>query len=98
MAECKDKKCPVHGDTKVRGITLQGTIVSDKMTNSVVIERKHLVKNSKYERFERRKSHITAHKPPCIDVKVGDKVEIGETRKLSKTKSFVVLRKVGDKK
>ena len=98
MAECKDAKCPVHGKTKIRGITLRGKVISDKMTNSVVVERKYLNKNSKYERHERRKSHITAHKPPCMDVKTGDTVEIAETRKLSKTKSFVVIRKVGEDK
>ena len=47
MAECNDAKCPVHGKTKVRGITLRGVVVSDKMTNSVVVERKYLQKNSK---------------------------------------------------
>jgi ribosomal protein S17 len=30
--------------------------------------------------------------PPCIDANVGDIAIIGETRKLSKTKAFVVLQ------
>ena len=96
MAECNDAKCPFHGKTKVRGITLEGVVVSDKMTNSVVVERKYLRKDQKYERYQRRKSRVTAHNPPCIQAKSGDRVEIGETKRLSKTKSFVVLKKLGE--
>ena len=94
MTECKDKKCPVHGSIKVRGIYLIGTVVSDKMKNSVVVERKLIKKVPKHERYKRGKSRITAHKPGCMKVKVGDVVEIGETRKISKTKNFVVTKVV----
>jgi len=96
--ECNDRNCPVHGGIKVRGTALEGTVVSDKMMGSVVVERPILKKNLKYERYERSKSRITVHKPSCMQVKVGDKVEIGETRKISKTKSFVITKVLGGKK
>jgi len=38
-------------------------------------------------------SRITAHNPPCIGAKTGDKVKIAECRPISKTKSFVVVEK-----
>ena len=44
----------------------------------------------KFERYLRKRSHIPAHNPECMGVKQGDTVEIAETRRLSKTKSFVV--------
>ena len=37
------------------------------------------------------KSKIKAHNPTSINAKEGDIVKIGETRRISKTKSFVVM-------
>ena len=96
--ECNDKNCPKHGTIKTRGNVFEGTVVSDKMDHSIVVERKYLKKVPKYERTERARSRITAHKPSCIDVKVGDKVQISETRKISKTKNFVVTKVIGGEK
>jgi small subunit ribosomal protein S17 len=43
-----------------------------------------------------RKEHQTyaAHCPPCIKIKLGDKVRIAECRPLSKTISFVTIEKI----
>ncbi len=94
MAQCEDKNCPKHGDLKVRGAVIEGIVVSDKPKNTVIVEKQYLYFISKYDRYERRKTKVNAHKPPCMDIKVGDKVKIGECRKISKTKSFVVIEKV----
>lgn len=91
--ECEDKNCPFHGNLSVRGQVLEGVVVSEKMDKTVVIERVHAEKIPKYERYERRSSRIFAHNPPCIDAGEGDKVKIGECKKLSKSKTFVVLEK-----
>ncbi|MGC8851180.1 MAG: 30S ribosomal protein S17, partial [Candidatus Micrarchaeia archaeon] len=48
----------------------------------------------KYERFEKRRSRIHVHVPECMNVKEGDRVLIGECRKLSKTKAHVVIKKL----
>jgi len=95
QVKCNDPKCPFHGQLSVRGRILEGVVVSDKMmkTVTVKIERLHYV--PKYERYERRTSKIHAHNPPCINARVGDRVRIGECRRLSKTKSFVVIEKLG---
>ena len=46
----------------------------------------------KYQRYEKRRSKVHAHNPPCITAKVGDIVTIAECRRLSKTKSYVVIK------
>ena len=98
MAECNDKKCPVHGNVSLRGRSFSGRVVSDKMhhTVTVQIERKQFV--SKYDRYEKRFSKIKAHNSDCIDAKEGDLVQIFETRPLSKTKNFVVNKIIERKK
>jgi len=90
--ECKDKNCPYHGTLSVRGFRFRGEVISDKMDKTVVVLRRFYRKIKKYERYEKRKTKFYAHNPPCINAKMGDIVEIGECRPLSKTKSFVVLR------
>lgn len=91
--ECEDEKCPFHGRLRVRGILLEGVVVSDRMNRTVVVRRDYLHYLPKYERYEKRSSKIHAHNPPCINAKVGDKVLIAECRPLSKTKKFVVIEK-----
>ena len=92
-AECSDIKCPFHGSLGVRGIVLEGKVVSDSMQNTVVIQKEYVKLIRKYERYEKRRTKIHAHNPPCISAKKGDRVKIAECRPLSKTKSFVVIEK-----
>jgi small subunit ribosomal protein S17 len=91
---CNDTKCPFHGSVRIRGRLLTGRIASTKMINTVVVERELLKRIPKYERYARVKSRISAHCPPCIQVKVGDIVRIGECRPLAKTVHHVVIEKV----
>lgn len=90
--ECQDVNCPFHGKLSVRGQILTGTVVSSNMDKTVVIQRRHEVLISKYQRYEKRQSKIHAHNPPCIDAKIGDVVTVAECRPLSKTKSYVVIK------
>ncbi len=89
--ECDDPNCPFHGNLRVRGMILEGVVVSDRMDKTVIVEREYYKYDHKYERWERRRSRIPAHNPPCIDAREGDRVKIAECRPLSKTKSFVVI-------
>ena len=91
---CDDPHCPYHGYAKIRGRIFVGRVVSKKMMNSVVVEWEYIKKAKKYKRYMRAKTKVTAHLPPCITVSEGDVVRIGETRPISKTKSFVVIEKV----
>ncbi len=89
--ECDDRDCPFHGKLPVRGIILTGKVYKKRMSKTIVVERDYLVYVKKYKRYERRRSRIPAHLPPCIDAEVGDVVKIAECRPLSKTVSFVVI-------
>ncbi len=90
--ECADNNCPFHGTLSVRGQLIDGTVVSDRATRSVVVRREYFKYVSKYERYEKRRSKLHAHNPDCIAAKIGDRVSIAECRPLSKTKSFVVIQ------
>jgi len=93
MADCSDVNCPVHGKLSTRGAILEGTVVSDKMEGTVTVYNEYTVKSPKFERYKRRHSKIMAHNPPCMEVKIGDKVKIAECRPLSRKVHFVVVEK-----
>jgi small subunit ribosomal protein S17 len=95
--KCDDPNCPFHGTLPVRGQILDGIVTSNKAERTITVERSFYKFIRKYERYEKRKSKITAHKPDCIQVNIGDVVKIAECRPLSKTKNFVVLEVKGDK-
>ena len=90
---CDDVNCPWHGKLSVRGKILDGKVVSSKASRTVIIERSHARMIPKYQGYERRKSKLTAHNPPCLNAKEGDFVRVAECRPLSKTKTFVVVSK-----
>jgi len=87
---CTDKLCPWHGHLKVRGTILEVKVVKVH-PKFVVCLHEWLHYDHKYKRYEWRRKKIHARLPPCIDVKPGDIVYIGETRPLAKTIAFVVL-------
>lgn len=76
----------------VRGNIFEGKVVSAKAQKTVTVERSLTHYLSKYERYKKIKSKIKAHNPESINAKEGDIVQVGETRKISKTKSFIVMK------
>ncbi len=91
-AECDDPNCPFHGRLPVRGMTMEGIVVSDKMKKTVVVQYEYLKYDRKYKRYEKKRRKIHAHNPPCLNARVGDRVKIAETRPIAKTVSFVVVQ------
>jgi len=91
---CGDKNCPFHGILSLRGQVFEGTVASAKAKNTVIVVREYFHYISKYRRYERRRSRIPAHCPPCLTVKEGDRVRIVECRPISKTVHFVVVEKL----
>ena len=89
--KCEDERCPFYGGLKVRGRLLSGTAVSTAGKGFAVVEMQYLHMVPKFNRGERRRSRVSAHVPPCIEVRDGDQVTLGECRPLSKTISFVVV-------
>ena len=90
MVECNDPNCAIHGSIRTRGVEFVGKVVSDKAKKTAIVERDYTLYVYKYERSLRKRSRIPAHNPACISAKVGDSVKIAETRKISKTKNFVI--------
>jgi len=88
---CDDIKCPWHGDLPIRGRVFTGTVRSARAHRTIIVEWGYNRYIPKYERYERRKSRVAAHRPPCMRPKEGDRVIIAECRPLSKTKSFVMV-------
>lgn len=91
---CTDENCPFHGTLSVRGNFFRGEVVSDSMQKTVTVEWTRRVYVPKVERYLLKKTRVKAHNPSCIGAEKGDKVLIGETRPLSKSKNFVVLQKL----
>jgi small subunit ribosomal protein S17 len=89
--KCQDERCPFHGSLKVRGRLLSGKAVSTAGKGFTVVEMEYLHMVPKFNRGERRRSRVSAHVPPCIEVSDGDSITLGECRPLSKTISFVVV-------
>ena len=92
MTECLDKNCAIHGHIKTRGNAFTGKVVSAKADKTISMLRTITHYIPKYERYKNVRSKIAAHNPLCIKAGVGDTIRIEETRKLSKTKSFVVTK------
>ena len=89
--ECKDSRCAWHGRLPVRGRVFKGKVTSAKSHNTVIVEWDYHRFIRKYERYQRQKSRVTAHNPPCIRAREGDAVVVAECRPVSKTKHFVVV-------
>jgi len=92
--ECEDR-CPFHGNLSVRGRKFEG-IVKKIVGQRAVLELKRMIYYPKYERFARLKSKLHAHIPKCLGgkIKIGDHVEVGECRPLSKIIHFVVIGEI----
>ncbi len=82
----------MHGHLKTHGYHIEGIVVSDRANKTVIIENYYNTFLKKYERSLRNTSRIPAYNPECINAKIGDTVQIAGTRRLSKTKSFVVTK------
>ncbi len=92
---CDDRNCPFHGALSVHSKFLEGKVVSTKMTKTVTVERDYQRYSAKYARYEKRRSRVMAHNPPCLEVREGDKVRVAECRPISKEVAFVVVEKLG---
>lgn len=70
--------------------TRVGTVVSDKMDKTVVVAIVDNVKHPLYKKIVKRTVRLKAHDEKNL-CKVGDRVEVMETRPLSKDKRWRVV-------
>ncbi len=80
-------------ETKLKGKrkTVVGIVVSDKMFKTVVVAFEKRVKHPRYGKFVKRTTTYKVH-DEGNEAKCKDKVEIVETRPLSKTKRWKLVR------
>lgn len=78
---------------KKSGFKLIGEVASNKMTKTVIVKVDQVKVHPKYQKRYRSTKKYAADTAGQTYA-VGDKVEIMETRPLSKTKNWIVTRKV----
>jgi len=79
------------GNIRGRRRKVVGMVVGNKMQKTIVVEVVRLIKHQKYGKYIKRSTVYKAH-DENNQARVGDKVEIIETRPLSKTKTTKLVR------
>jgi small subunit ribosomal protein S17 len=90
MVEARDETSAAAGHgTRTRGRrkVRQGVVVSDKMHKTIVVALQTTVEHALYKKRMRRTTRIKAHDSENT-CRVGDRVEVMETRPLSKDKRW----------
>ena len=70
---------------------LNGTVVSDKGTKTLVVRVERAFKHPLYGKYIRRSTKLHAH-DEANECNIGDKVEIRQVRPLSKSKNWKLVR------
>jgi small subunit ribosomal protein S17 len=76
--------------TTPKGKVLSGTVVSDKMDKTIVVKVDRYIKHPKYQKYYTTSKKYKAHDEENKH-KIGEKVDIMETRPISKDKKFKVV-------
>jgi small subunit ribosomal protein S17 len=88
MEKAKTKK---NTEAEVKtGKILNGVVVSDKMKDTCTVLVTRFVKHSKYKKYYKVSKKYKAHDVGNTK-KVGDKVEMRESRPISKDKHFIIV-------
>ena len=74
-------------NTRGFGRVLRGVVTSDKMDKTITVEVTRTVRHKKYNKFIQRRARYHAH-DEANTAKMGDQVEIVESRPLSKMKRW----------
>ena len=78
-------------DIKTKKRILEGTVVSDKMKDTIVVKVDRYVKLPKYQKYVTLSKKYKAHDAGNTK-KIGDKVSIIETAPISKDKKFTLVK------
>ena len=76
-------------NTPTTGKIFTGLVVSDKMTNTIVVELSYTHRHPKYHKIMKRDKKLYAENN--LSDKTGDQVKIREVRPLSHLKRFTTL-------
>lgn len=78
-------------ETTSNGRVLRGTVVSTKMQDTITVAVERYVMHPKYKKFMRRTKKFLVHDAGNT-AKEGQKVDIRETRPISKRKHFELVK------
>jgi len=89
-----EKKQKVQKALKVhKKIMREGIVLSDKMEKTIVVEVSRLMIHPRFKKVVRRKLKYAVHDEKN-EAKIGNKVKIVETKPLSKSKGWRLLKVV----
>lgn len=71
--------------------TREGVVKSNKMQKTIIVEVTRLMEHPQFKKIVKRKIKYAAHDEKN-EAKIGDKVRIQETRPLSKTKRWRLVK------
>ena len=74
-----------------RQITREGVVISDKMQKTIIVEVTRTLTHPQFKKIVKRRIRYAAH-DESNDAKMGDKVLIIQTRPLSKTKCWKLVK------
>lgn len=77
----------------VRGRTLEGVVVSNKMDKTITVRIVRKVKHPLYGKIVTRFTKLHAHDPDN-QCREGDRVLVRESRPISKTKSWILVERL----
>jgi small subunit ribosomal protein S17 len=77
--------------TESKGKVLRGTVVASKMQDTCTVAVERYVMHPKYKKFMRKTKKFLVHDKGNV-AKVGQLVEIKETRPISKRKRFELVK------
>ncbi|MCA9356494.1 30S ribosomal protein S17 [Candidatus Nomurabacteria bacterium] len=83
-------------ETTKKSKVLKGVVTSDKMDKTIVVSVSRFVKHPKYQKYINIAKKFKAHDEGNT-AKIGDEVEITESKPLSKDKNFTLVRVVKSK-
>ena len=73
--------------------TLIGSVISNKMTKTVVVKVERKFRHAVYHKVIIRHKKYKVHNEK-FELNIGDKVRIEETKPISKDKHFIVIEKL----
>ncbi len=76
-----------------RPLLREGVVISDKMQKTIVVEVTRLMQHARFKKVIRRKVKYAVHDEKN-EAKMGNKVQIAQTRPLSKTKRWRLVKVV----
>ncbi len=80
-----DEKVKGHGQMR------EGIVISNKMQKTLIVEITRLIRHAQYGKVIRKKIKYAVHDEKS-EAKLGDKVQIIQTRPLSKTKRWRLVQ------